>query len=408
MKRLMKAVFLILLVLFCLQPMTAKVSRTSSRVLSIPDDLVATRKVNFNIGDILTVPMVSLTIVNDPIPAYLLLVLELEIDSTEIPASENTATAEIVRQFAANETLTFSNTDLMNYVSNVRGGGSAPTAIRDAFGVSSMSSITSDFFENSNTTIPEGEYTLTLKAYEITNEDASVTTGRVLKEAQSVTFKVLSIGSLSVVQNPTVGGDETLRFQLPETPYYSESSIPTTSTTKVTINGPGVKQSVSKSHSRVVASLGSSIKGGYPGDTDRGEVTYDLSTIKFRAGETYTFTIEYFDASGYLIVNSVKNITFPPSPKFFTSIDTSNSYTPEFSWGGFNDDYDDWTSEYRIYLNGQYYGYTRSNNYTLSSPPSHPIPPTLGMSCQSTGRYGVLQQHIFNQQNLHDESPYRA
>ncbi len=89
--------------------------------------------------------MVSLTIVNDPIPAYLLLVLELEIDSTEIPASENTATAEIVRQFAANETLTFSNTDLMNYVSNVR-GGSAPTAIRDAFGVSSMSSITSDFF----------------------------------------------------------------------------------------------------------------------------------------------------------------------------------------------------------------------------------------------------------------------
>ncbi|WP_321300524.1 hypothetical protein [uncultured Sphaerochaeta sp.] len=363
MKRLMKAVFLILLVLFCLQPMTAKVIRTSSRKLSIPKDIVATRKVNFNIGDILTVPMVSLTIVNDPTPAYLLLVLELEIDSTEIPASENMATAEIVRYFAGSETLTFSNTDLMNYVSNVR-GGSAPTAIRDAFGVSSMSSITSDFFENSNTTIPEGEYTLTLKAYEIDNEDASVTTGRVLKEAQSVTFKVLTIGSLSIVQNPTVG-DVTLRIQLPETPYYSESNIPTNSTTKVTINGPGIKQSVSKSHSRVVASLGSSIKG-YPGDTTGGEVTYDLSTIKFRAGETYTFTIEYFDAAGYLIANSVKNISFP-SPKFFTSIDTSNAYIPEFSWG-FNDDYDDWTTEYRVYLNGQYYGYTTSNNYTLSSP----------------------------------------
>ncbi len=354
--------FFLFMIFLAIQPLTAKVSRTSSRVLSVPGDIVTSRKANFKIGDILTTPMISLTIVNDPTPAYLLLVLELSIDSPEIPATENTATAEIVRQFATNETLTFTNTDLMNYVGNVR-GGSAPTAIRDAFGVSSLSSITDDFFKNTNQSIPEGEYTLTLKAYEIANENDAVATGTSLKEAQSVTFKVITVGSIVVLEKPTAGS-LLFKFQLPQTPYYSDSSISTVSTTKVTIKGTSLEQTLSKSHSRVSASLGSTLKG-YPSDTTDGEVVYDLSAIEFRAGKPYTLTIEYTDASGYQIASTTSTVTFA-TPRFYTDIDTTNPFKPEFSWS-FNDDYQSWASEYRIYLNGQYYGYTRSDSYVLTT-----------------------------------------
>ncbi len=98
----------VLCILFCVMllvcvvvtPVTAKVSRATTRVLSIPGTLVTNRKANFKLGDILTTPMISITINNNSVPAWLLLVLELEIDSTSI-TGENKATAEIVKQFAA-------------------------------------------------------------------------------------------------------------------------------------------------------------------------------------------------------------------------------------------------------------------------------------------------------------------
>lgn len=95
------ALCIILLACVVVSPLTAKVSRATSRVLSIPGNLVTSRKANFKLGDILTTPMVSITISNDATPAWLLLILELKIDSTSI-TGENTATAEIVKQFTAN------------------------------------------------------------------------------------------------------------------------------------------------------------------------------------------------------------------------------------------------------------------------------------------------------------------
>lgn len=360
MKRNVLLITLCIILLACVvvSPLTAKVSRATSRVLSIPGNLVTSRKANFKLGDILTTPMVSITISNDATPAWLLLILELKIDSTSI-TGENTATAEIVKQFTANQSLTFTNTDLLSYTGNVR-GGSAPQSIRDAFGVTSMDSITSDFFSSSNRSIPEGEYTLSLSAYEIATENAATSTGRVLKAKQSVSFKVITVGTIAVLTTPEVGTKE-LTFRVPEIPYYSDSTIPNTSTTKLSISGPGVTEVLTKNHNRVTASSSDALKG-YPGDLPNGEVTYDLSGITFRAGETYSFAIEFKDAAGYLVDSTTTSIKFP-TPKFATSVDLSSPFRPEFSWS-FNDDYESWVKEYRIYLNGQYYGYTTSNSYT--------------------------------------------
>lgn len=361
MKRtLWKTMLVVFMILVVMTSLFGQVRRVTGRVLTIPADIETHRKANFQLGDILDIPIVSLTINNDPKPAWLLLVLELTIESSEI-VGDNTATAEIVKQFAANETLTFSNKDILNFVDNVR-GGTAPTSIRDAFGITDMSSLTKTFL-TSGKAMPEGSYTLALKAYEIANEDASVPTGSPLKE-QSVTFKVFTIGSLTIDATPRVG-NRTLTFRVPETPYYSDSAISTVSTTKVTITGPGVNQSTSTNHKQVAASLDSTLKG-YPSDLTDGEVSYDFSSVSFRAGEEYSFAIAYDDASGYSIASLTRTVKFA-SPNFSTAIDLSSPYKPEFSWN-FNDDYAPWAKEYRLYLNGQYSGFTTGNSFTPSTP----------------------------------------
>ncbi|MBI9094128.1 MAG: hypothetical protein JEY71_04505 [Sphaerochaeta sp.] len=123
-------------------------------------------------------------------------------------------------------------------------------------------------------------------------------------------------------------------------------------------------QSFSKNHSNVQASFGSTLKG-YPGDLADGEVTYDLSSVPFRAGEEYSFAIEYNDASDYSIASLTRTVKFS-SPNFSTDVDLSSPYKPEFSWN-FNDDYALWAKEYRLYLNGQYAGFTTGNSYTPSA-----------------------------------------
>jgi hypothetical protein len=104
---------------------------------------------------------------------------------------------------------------------------------------------------------------------------------------------------------------------------------------------------------------------GYPGDLSNGEVTYDLSAINFRAGESYTLEFEYFDASSYSIAYKKDTMKFS-THNFIASVDLSSPYLPEFYWD-FNDEYESWVKEYRIYLNGQYYGYTTSKSYTPST-----------------------------------------
>ncbi|MGE4584116.1 MAG: hypothetical protein AB7C91_05670 [Sphaerochaeta sp.] len=353
---------MVLLMVLAVNPLSAKVKRVTSRALKAPSVTVTSRKANFKMGDILDTPMLSMTISNDNTSSpYLLLVLQLDIDDSDA-GTTLTGTAEFEKQFAINETFTFTNTDILDYVSNVR-GGSASDDMKQTFGISGgMSSITESFFTNANLSIPEGSYTLSLKAYEIAKKGDPISSGT-LKGQNSLTFNVINVGSIAVLKSPSPS-DKTMTFRVPEIPYYSDSSIPTTSTTSITITGAGVTQSKTKQHTRVVKSLGSNIKG-YPGDLADGEVTYDLSDVKFRAGESYTIAIMFKDSYGYEIASDTMEVKFP-TPKFAAQIDTSSPYKPEFSWY-FNDDYDSWAKEYRIYLNNQYVGYTTGNSYTPST-----------------------------------------
>ncbi|NLE16804.1 MAG: hypothetical protein GX626_13165 [Spirochaetales bacterium] len=366
------ALCMVLLACIVVSPLAAKVTRVTSRVLQPAGDITTTRKANFTIGDILNVPLVSLTIRNDAETAHLLLKLSLSIASDSI-TGDASASAEIVKRFAANESLTFTNKDILSYTGNVR-GGSATDVIKDAFGITSLDSIT-DTFLTSGVNVPEGTYTLSLQAYEIvlSNQDdiKSSFTYKNTTEAASridtsspVSFKVITIGNIALLSSPGVERKQ-VSYRVPEIPYYSESNIPTTTSTKLTITGPGVSQVLSKNHSRITASIGSTMKG-YPGDLSNGEVTYDLSAINFRAGESYTLKFEYFDAYNYSISSREDTIKFA-TPNFITSVDLSSPYKPEFYWD-FNDDYAEWVKEYRVFLNGQYYGYTASKSYTPSNP----------------------------------------
>ncbi len=366
------ALCMVLLACIVVSPLAAKVTRVTSRVLQSAGDITTTRKANFTIGDILNVPLVSLTIRNDATVAHLLLKLNLSISSDSI-TGDASASAEIVKQFAGNETLTFTNKDILKYTSNVR-GGSATDVIKDAFGITSIDSIT-DTFLTSGMNVPEGTYTLSLQAYEIVLSDSNnikssftykngTEADSRLDDSDPISFKVISIGNIALVSTPIVGVKQ-VTYRVPEIPYYSESNIPNTTSTKLTVTGPGVSQVLSKNHFRITASIGTTLKG-YPGDLSNGEVTYDLSAIQFRAGESYTLKFEYFDAYNYSISSREDTIKFP-APNFITSVDLSSPYKPEFYWD-FNDDYDTWVKEYRIFLNNQYYGYTTSKSYTPSNP----------------------------------------
>ena len=349
---LVRAFFVLLMVLMVVSPLSARVKRVSGRVIQPPSDITTVRKANFKLGDILTTPMVSMTITNDAAPATLQLILELEIDSEGI-ADDEKAIINLERDFTANESIVFTNRDIITYAGNVT-GGSVPDSYRSAFGISNteLSSITEDFFTNPNIRMPEGIYTLSLKAFDKEEGQKGDTV--------SVSFTVVTVGALSVLQTPTVT-DTILTFRVPQIPYYANTAINSQSYTKVTIEGPNLKHILTKNHARVVASPGSDIKG-YPGDTVDGAVSYDVSAINFRAGAEYTFLIEFFDANGFEIARHTQTVKFP-TPRFNTAIDTSSAYRPEFSWN-FTNDYESWVKEYRIYLNGNYHGFSTTNSYT--------------------------------------------
>jgi hypothetical protein len=351
------------LLLLC-SPAFAKVRRTTSRILTIPENVVTKRKANFKPGDILGTPLISMTIHNDSLEAFLLLQLDIEFGGTW---ENESASVELVKKFSANESLTFSNTDLLDFVSDIR-SGAASEGLEDAIGVSDLSAI--EDVISSITSFPEGTYTLSLKAYEITLSDptdirSSITSKSAALKEVSVSFNVVTIGALTILETPTVDNLE-LSFRVPQIPYYSDTSIPTNSTTRVTITGAGVSQTLSKSHGRSRASLSSNIKG-YPSDLNDGEVTYDLSDIPFRAGEKYNVIIEFNDGYGYSITSKTIEFNAFSVPRLTTSLDTTSPFLPEFSWDFSGLDYTPWAKEYRIYLNGKYLGYTTADSYTPTS-----------------------------------------
>ena len=340
-------------------PVFGKVRRVTPRVIQDIEDVITTRKANFGPGDILGTPLVQLTIVNDPTPAFLLLELRMDLGGTW---NGQWASVKLVRKIAGGETLTFTNKDAISFLDNFREGASSDN-LTTVIGISTIEDITN------LTSLPEGVYKISLSAYEIELADENDIKSTITKQSSKmdtaeVSFNVVTIGAITSVQNPTVDNLH-LSFQLPQIPYYSDTSIPTASSTTITITGDGVSQSLTQNHARVVKSFDSQIKG-YPGGLTDGYVDFDLSNVSFRAGETYDVEITFTDSFGYLIANRTVSFTFP-TPKLNTAIDTTNPYLPEFSWSYSGTDYSDWTKEYRIYLNGSYVGYTTTDSYTATS-----------------------------------------
>ncbi len=137
-------------------------------------------------------------------------------------------------------------------------------------------------------------------------------------------------------------------------------SISNNSTTHVTITGLGMNTTIRKDHRKVTAPSINSLKG-YPSDLQDGIVTYDLSTVLFRAGGEYSFDIIFKDDSNFEIDTKTAVVKFP-TPKFNTTVDVSQPLLPLFRWS-FNDDYALWASEYHVYLNEVRSGISSTNSY---------------------------------------------
>ncbi|PKL06161.1 MAG: hypothetical protein CVV53_05765, partial [Spirochaetae bacterium HGW-Spirochaetae-9] len=158
-----------------------------------------------------------------------------------------------------------------------------------------------------------------------------------------------------------------LKFQVPKIPVYNESNLKSTSTTKIEIDGPGVaKYSAKKDHAK---STDPDNFKGWPSDTDEGFVTYDLSALKFRAGGSYSTVISFNDWNDKPITSKTVTFSFPtPSFSAKATVAADDPFRPEFSWKYAVTDYSAWTKEYRLYINGQYKGYTTDTSYKLSDP----------------------------------------
>ncbi len=357
----LKRVFLCATILsvFALMPASGDVRSARARVLQKPDAPSTVRKANFRAGDILATPLVSITVRNDEIPAYLKLSLELEFGGNW---TGDFLKGSLVKKLGASESLTFDNTMLLDNLGNVRWSEvSNSSTLAEHTGVSGISTL------GNLKNLPEGIYTLYLTVSEITlsdpgNIDSTITNETILVGKSDpnakVEFKVVTIGSIGEISLPGVT-DKSLTFRVPEIPLYSDS----VSSTRISVSGPGIPgYSESKTHAK---SQGAGGLKGYPADLDEGFVTWDLSALKFRAGQTYSIDMEFFDWNNLLITSKTASVTFPPVRMTGTA-DLADPYRPLLSWAFAGTDYSPWVKEYRVYLNGVYKGYTTDSWYQIS------------------------------------------
>lgn len=351
------ALFLLLLIA---APAFGQVKSARAKVLSRVDDIITTRKANFQPGDILGTPLISVTVNNGAGAAHLLLTLRIEFGGTW---DEDYVQVSLVKKIEANAAFTFTNTDMLSYIGNIRTNDfSMSDTLLEHTGVTGVSDIAN--LRN----MPEGTYKIVLTADEITLSDPDDINSSytVVKEwvkettaGATVEFKVVTIGSIGGITLPTFD-NLSLRFQVPEIPVYSDS----TSRTKIVINGPGVANyTATKNHLKSASSSGFK---GYPSDTDGGFVTYDLSAVPFRAGESYSVVITFIDWNGADITSKTSSISFPTPNLNEPAPNVTDPYLPILSWNFSGADYSDWVKEYRVYLNGRYVGKTSEQEYQLS------------------------------------------
>lgn len=354
------AIATVILLALVLAPAFGEVRSARARVIQRPNAPTTVRKANFQAGDILTTPLVSITVVNDPTPAFLKLGLELEFGGSW---AGDYLKGSIIKRLGANESITFDNTKLLDNLGSVRWADvSNSSTLTEHTGVTGVSTI------GNLKNLPEGTYTLYLTVSEVTLSNPNDIQSTITSETElikksdpnaKVEFKVVTIGGIAGISLPTVT-NKSLSFQVPEIPIYSDSR----SSTKIIINGPGITNyTATKSHAK---SEGVGGLKGYPSDLTNGYVTYDLTALNFRAGQNYTIDIEFIDWNNLPITSKTTSVTFP-AVRMSGTTDLADPYLPVFSWAFSGTDYANWVKEYRIYVNGAYTGYTADTTYQVRS-----------------------------------------
>jgi len=359
-----KALFLFFTLLLVIFPLFADVRSVRSRVLqSVGDsDIVKSRYANAtSITSILNNPMAQITIKNDAIDATLLFDVDIQFGGDWDGEYIKTG---IVKELGPNESITFSNTEVTTYLENVY-----DPEISDMF-----MSITnaSDLL-----TLPDGEHSITLTAYEViatrdstgnitnlekvNNGNGNPLTGTPVE----VTFRVVTIGAIVVDEEPGVDS-QNLIFTVPEIPVYPAPESKTE--IKVTVNGPGVENYIqTETFLTTNLSPGETFKG-YPSGSgiEDGVVTYDLSNLNFHVGETYSYTIEFIDWNDSIIENVTGDFSFPTANIVYSSVEVSDDFYPTFTWSvSSSSDYSEWIDKYNFYLDGAIVGTTTDLSFTL-------------------------------------------
>ncbi len=266
-----------------------------------------------------------------------------------------------IEEVVGNRTLAFNNTQASSYMDKI---------VVEDFDISWFSGRPT-FEELSNMTLPEGRFYITIFVDEVDNAqgDNPVRKG----QTNSAELKVVSIKDLSITSTPTVENN-ILKWQLPEVPLYQIIDCKTTS--RITIQGPDVQKTITVNHNAPSGDPDTKLKG-YPTGTGVGSdgiVTLDLTNqnLTFRAGQTYSVSVELFDWYNASVSRHSTDFTFPaPVGRFTAPTGQIGSFTPTFQWS-YGTYAASWISKYDLVLIENDTPRTISNitnaYYTLAEP----------------------------------------
>ena len=371
----------IILLIFAMATPFAKVRSIRSRELLNDPEIVTTQYAKISPASLLANSILRITILNDQEgDAKLKVAFSITID---VPAEasaadqewDGTMTINLYPTILSGDSMTIDNTTIMNNLESYMNFGF--DGFTGDFGTNHSTSPGSMDFSNfdiSDTAelstfigevlnLPEGDYTIAFHIYERDYDNTDDPNNYdVDRGEEDVTFKVVNIGGMSIDTYPTIGDRYAIEWSLPEVPNYQDTRK-TTST--ISITGSGVNFSKAITHG---SPSGTGLKG-YPGGTDEGLATYDLSadSLNFRAGASYTLTIRYTDWNGAEIAQEkTRTFSFPTASVSYDAPDLDDTWSPELSWSFGDYENDDWVESYDVYLGSTKLGNTEDTSYTIS------------------------------------------
>lgn len=197
--------------------------------------------------------------------------------------------------------------------------------------------------------IPEGIFEIAFAVYDLSVSSSTP------KSSVSAPIIITQKGDISIDETPEIGSP-LVSWNLPEIPDYNDSSHNTKSIISIDIIDPATGKDFTDTviHTQPA---GSGYKG-YPGGTDEGLYTYDLTAknLPFRAGETYYFTVEFLDWNSGPVTDA-KTLDFSfdtPDPESYSPTAGAtgvNLQSISFEWG--LDQYSEWIDSYDLYLDDQ-------------------------------------------------------